>query len=571
MNPKLLHLTLIFLFLIGCEKNNPDSIPQLPDHKLGLMAKECMVVSAHELASEVGKETLKSGGNAFDAAVATHFTLAVVYPQAGNIGGGGFTVFRKSNGQVGSLDFREKAPIAATKNMYLNENGEVIKDKSLVGHLAVGVPGSVDGMFQLHQIHGSLPWAKLVQPAINLAQNGHPINQTLAKDLNKYQEVFRSVNQRSTCYSKDTLWQQGDTLINEELANTLRLIQDQGRDGFYTGITANAIVAESKKGNGIITHADLDKYQSKWREPLVGSYKDHKIITMGPPSAGGVTLLQLLHGSEQLDTKKSGHNTALTIHKMVEIERRAYADRASHLGDPDFIDIPLEKLLSSNYLTQKFSDINPTKNTPSSEIKEGKVEVIESMETTHFSILDSQGNAVAVTTTLNSYFGSKVVVEGGGFFLNNEMDDFSVLTGVPNQFGLISTEVNAIDSEKRMLSSMTPTIVEKEGQVKMILGTPGGSTIITSVYQAILNVVDFEMSMQASVDAPKFHSQWLPDKVYFEEGKFKKVVVDSLIMMGHQIEKKPVIGKLECILIHNDGSIEGAPDNTRNESAAAGF
>lgn len=545
--------------------------PQTEQRKQGLLSQNGMVVSAHTLASEAGKEILLSGGNAFDAAVVTHFVLAVVYPQAGNIGGGGFAVFRLSNGENGSLDFREKAPLAASTNMYLDENGEVIQGQSLTGHLAVGVPGSVDGLYNLHSKYGQLPWLTLIQPAIDLAKNGHAINETLAQELNRFKDKFLQVNQRETAYTKATNWQKGDTLINGDLAKTLTTIQTQGSEGFYSGWVAEALSKESKKGNGLITLEDLKKYKSKWRQPLVGTYKNRKIITMAPPSAGGVTLLQMLQGSEQFDFKKSGHNSTATIHQMIEIERRGYADRATYLGDPDYVEIPLDKLLSSDYNKEKFSDIDLTKATPSEHIKEGQVEVIESMETTHFSILDSEGNAVAITTTLNSYFGSKVVVEGAGFFLNNEMDDFSMKPGVPNQFGLISTTVNSIEPEKRMLSSMTPTIVENNDRIEMILGTPGGSTIITSVYQTILNMVDHNMTMQEAVDAPKFHSQWLPDKVYFEEGKFAQTVLDSLQQMGHSIHLRQSLGKLECIYVYEDGTIEGAPDITRNESAAAGF
>lgn len=557
--------SLAALLYTSCSKTDT------PQPETGLLTKNAMVVSAHALASEAGKQILLAGGNAFDAAVATHFTLAVVYPQAGNLGGGGFAVYRLNNGEAGTLDFREKAPLAATKKMYLDSMGQVVSDRSLVGHLAVGIPGSVDGLLKLHEKYGQLPLAMLLQPAIDLAQNGHAINETLATELNRYKPIFLAVNQRQTPYTKEGNWQQGDTLINQDLAKTLAAISDYGRAGFYQGWVADKLISESKKGHGLLTQTDLDQYESIWRKPLIGVYKNHKIISMPPPSAGGVTLLQMLQGSEFYDLEKSGYHTANTIHKMIEIERRAYADRATYLGDPDFVDIPLDRLLSTDYNQAKFTNIDLTQATPSTQIKEGKVEVIESMETTHFSILDSAGNSVAITTTLNSYFGSKVVVEGAGFFLNNEMDDFSAKSGVPNQFGLISTDVNAIAPEKRMLSSMTPTIVEKEGEVQMILGTPGGSTIITSVYQTILNTIDHQMTMQQAVNAPKFHSQWLPDKVYFEQEKFDQRMLDSLVVLGHQIEFRQALGKLECIMVHEDGSIEGAPDITRNESAAAGF
>ena len=489
----------------------------------GLVKENAMVVSANILASEIGRDILLQGGNAFDAAVATHFALAVVYPQAGNIGGGGFAVYLSntaSGPEIGSLDFREKAPLSASKDMYLDEQKNVIPKLSLEGHLAVGVPGSVDGMFKLHEKYGTMDMKELIQPSINLAYHGFEINESLAFQLNRFEDTFKKVNKRNTTLNKETAWKKGDLLINKALASTLAIIRDQGRNGFYEGIVAEQIVKESQKGNGMITAEDLSIYSSKWRKPVTGMYKGHQVVSMPPPSSGGIALLQLLQGADHQDLKVTGHNSAETIHKMIEVERRVYADRATFLGDQDFITVPTATLLDTGYNNKRFASINPRKATPSSVIKEGKVDVIESFETTHYSVVDKDGNAVSITTTLNSYFGSKVEVEGAGFFLNNEMDDFSSKPGIPNQFGLVGNEANAIAPEKRMLSSMTPTIVMKDDKIKMVVGTPGGSTIITSVYQAIVNVIDHELTMQEAVNAPKFHHQWLPDQVFFEQDKF---------------------------------------------------
>jgi gamma-glutamyltranspeptidase/glutathione hydrolase len=455
--------------------------------------------------------------------------------------------------------------------MYLDANKEPIVGKSIVGHLAIGIPGSVDGMITLHEKYGTLTFQATIQPAIDLAYNGFRINKQLANDLNRFRDQFIEVNKRKTSYTKDTPWVIGDTLKNLELAATLLQIRDFGRDGFYKGIVADMIIKESNAGHGIITQADLDEYKSKWRKPVIGTYKGHQIITMPPPSSGGIALIQLLQGAAAFDFESTGHNTPTTIHQMIELERRVYADRSTFLGDPDYYDVPVKMLLDSSYNAKRFSGIRKKKATPSDQVKEGKVDIIESVETTHFSVIDKHGNAVAITTTLNSYFGSKVEVQGGGFFLNNEMDDFSTKPGVPNQFGLTGAEANAIVPEKRMLSSMTPTLVIKNDSVKMVVGTPGGSTIITSVYQVILNVIDHGLTMQEAVNAPKFHSQWLPDKVYFEEGKFDVKTLDALRKMNHNIAFKKALGKLECIKILDDGRLEGAPDITRNESGAAGY
>ena len=555
----------IFLFLfLGCQTKQ-DKLPIT-----GTLGEKAMVSSAHPLATKVGVNVLRDGGNAIDAAIAVQFALAVVFPRAGNIGGGGFAVYRLNDGQIGSLDFREKAAIAAHRDMYLDKNGAVIGDLSVRGHLAAGVPGSVDGMLQLHEKLGTLPLKTLIQPAINLAHYGFAITENGAFELNEKQADFREVNGNDFFLLKDK-WVKGDSLQFEELAFTLTKIRDLGRDGFYDGIVADQIVKEMQRGSGLITLDDLKNYRSKWRDPVVGEYRGHKIISMPPPSSGGVALIQLLKGAEGFEIKEMGHNSKETIHVKTELERRVYADRATYLGDPDFYEVPVAMLLDDEYNKQRFSSIKKERKTDSQDVKEGEVEIIESVETTHISVVDTEGNAVAITTTLNSFFGCKVYVRGAGFFLNNEMNDFSAKPGAPNLAGLVGAEANAIVPQKRMLSSMTPTIVEKEGQLKMVLGSPGGSTIITSVFQAIMNVVDHGMTMQDAVNAGRVHSQWLPDRILVEEGRVDKKELKSLEDMGHVIEFRQSMGRMNCILLREDGMLEGAPDYTRSDSYAEGY
>lgn len=548
------------------------SCTQIPDEPLrGEVAENGMVSSAHPAATEVGLTILMQGGNAYDAAIAVQFALAVAYPNAGNIGGGGFLVYRKSNGEVGSLDFREKAPLAAHKDMYLDQKGEVIENLSIRGHLAVGVPGSVDGMIKIHEKLGSMPFPELVEPAIQLALNGVVLTDREATKFNSQRQIFLEINGHSPHLVRNTPWISGDTIFHKELAETFIRIRDQGRAGFYEGTTAQLIVDEIKKGNGIITKEDLAIYQSIWREPLVGLYKSYRIIGMPPPSSGGLGLMQLLQGIESYDIANWGFNSTRTIHIMTELERRVYADRATYLGDPDFYQVPMEKLISETYLQQRFSDIDLSVKSSSQAVDKELVNIVESIETTHFSIVDASGNAAAITTTLNGSYGSKVMVEGGGFFLNNEMDDFSMKPGVPNMFGLVGGEANAIAPRKRMLSSMTPTILEKNDSLFMVVGTPGGSTIITSVFQTILNVVEHGMTMQEAVNAKKVHHQWLPDHIYYELNALDSITYSELDQMGHVLKLRDGIGRMDAILVLEDGQLEGAADYTRGDDTAMGY
>jgi gamma-glutamyltranspeptidase / glutathione hydrolase len=537
---------------------------------IGVVSSQAMVVSAHPEASRIGLEILQKGGTAFDAAVAVEFALAVCYPVAGNIGGGGVLVYRKKTGEIGALDYREKAPMTAHRDMYLDAQGNVIQGLSQNGHLAAGVPGTVDGMTNLHQKLGTLAFKDLLQPAIDLARNGVVLTEKEAKSLNSSREDFLKYNHFVPPLVKDGSWQTGELLRLEDLAKTLERIRDYGRAGFYEGETAYLMVREMQKGKGIISYQDLQNYRSVWRRPLVGNYKGHKIITMSPPSGGGVLLLQMLGMLENYDLKKIGWHSPQAIQLMTEVQRRAFADRATYLCDADFYPVPIDNLLNKKYLAKRMKDYNPQKASLSSDIKAGEIGETLSEQTTHYSIVDRWGNAVSVTTTLNNGFGSKVMVEGAGFLLNNEMDDFSIKPGYPNFYGVIGGEANAIVPQKRMLSSMTPTIVEKNGQLKMIVGTPGGSTIPNSVLQVILNVLDYGMGMQAAVSASRLHHQWQPDLIFVEEAGIDPKTADALEKMGYKLQYRGGIGRVDAILKLPDGKFEGGAD-PRGDDKAAGY
>ena len=539
------------------------------NNKKNITISKAAVVCAHALASDAGLQVMKQGGNAFDAAIATQLALAVVYPGAGNIGGGGFMIAHTKKGKNIALDFREIAPLKATKDMFLDSTKNPITKLSMEGHLASGVPGTVAGIFAIYK-YAKLPFSKLITTAINLAEKGFAITSAQAEDFNNSKEVFVRNNKNSIAFVKQNLWKTGDTLIQIDLANTLKRIRDNGAAGFYGGETAKLIAEEMKKSNGIISEADLKNYKVRERNAMQFKYKSHQIITMPLPSSGGIILQQLLKMTAAKNLASKPFQTANSIQLIVEAERRAFADRAEFLGDPDFVKVPVKELVSDNYLQQRMLDYNPAKAGNNKATKAGNVK--ESEQTTHISIIDIEGNAVSITTTLNDHFGSKTIITGAGFIMNNEMDDFSVKPGVPNMYGAIGNEKNAIVAGKRMLSSMTPTIVLKNSKPFIIVGSPGGTTIPTSVFQTIVNIIDYKLSPLEAVNKPKFHHQWLPD-VIFVEKDFPAETIEQLKIMGYEIKVRAAIGRTELIL-NDDKKLKNkitAIADKRGDDDARGF
>ena len=531
-----------------------------------VICKNGAVVSAHALASQVGVNILKEGGNAIDAAIATQLALAVVYPGAGNIGGGGFMIAHLNNGENVALDYRETAPAAATRDMYLDANGNPQMQLSQDGRLAAGVPGTIAGLFAAMK-YAKLPFNKLIQPAIDLAENGFAISGSQAESFNETKEEFIKLNSTTPVFVKNNGWKAGDTLLQKDLANTLKRIRDEGAKGFYEGETAKLIAAEIKKDGGIISEEDLKNYKAKFRDPVTFDYKGNTVISMPLPSSGGILIEQMLKMSESKNISNMKFESVNAVQLMTEAERRAYADRAKFLGDPDFVKVPVKTLVSDQYLAERMSDYDPHKAGSSQLTREGIIK--ESEETTHFDVLDKDGNAVSVTTTLNGGYGSRTVVSGAGFLLNNEMDDFSVKPGVPNMYGALGAEANAIQPGKRMLSSMTPTIVLKNNVPWIVVGTPGGTTIPTSVYQTLVDIIDFNMTPVDAVNKPKFHHQWFPDEIYVEQD-FNPSVISQLKQMGYTITTREEIGRTELIMVMPDKSITAVGDK-RGEDAAVGY
>jgi len=561
---RLILLSLLSLFFLGCEQSSQTASDVSHSRNAKTEYGYAAIATPDNFGSDVSQEILNKGGNAVDAAIATGFALAVTYIDAGNIGGGGFMTI-KMNDEVAFLDYREKAPKAAHRDMYLDENGDVIEYSSLIGGQAVGVPGTVAGFWKAHQRFGKLPWEELVNPAIKLAEEGFLPAKILVDDIQSMKDWFKD----KTNFSKYFLSiNASENFKQPELANTLRRIAKFGADDFYSGETAKLIVEQMKESDGLIKMEDLNSYEAVWREPLRSNWRNYEVISAPPPSSGGFAIIQLLKMKDYLDHFFSGleHNSAQYIHLVAEMEKRVFADRAEYLGDPDFFDVDIEKLISEEYIARRALEVNPNAISSLESVDPG----LESPDTTHYSIVDQWGNAVSNTYTINWNYGSGVVVEGAGFLLNNEMDDFSSKPGYPNMYGLVGGEANKIEPKKRMLSSMTPTIVEKNGELYMTLGTPGGSTIITSVVQTILNVHEFNMTMQEAVNSPRFHHQWKPDSIRIESDYFDSKVKDELLKSGYRLTDKGSIGRVDGILVKKGKTLEGGADK-RGDDTAVGF
>jgi gamma-glutamyltranspeptidase / glutathione hydrolase len=555
----------LVIFLSGCVHKSDEYITGRY-----ISAAHGIVVSAHPVSSAVGASVLKKGGNAIDAAVATEFALAVCYPEAGNIGGGGFMVVRLKDGSSDVIDYREKAPLKSLRDMYLDSAGQVIDGASTETRLAAGVPGTVDGMIRIHAKYGRLKFREVIQPAIDLASRGFHIKKGQAESLNGNRDYFIKQNSLPPAFVKNGNWKEGDLLVQKDLAATLERIRDKGREGFYSGTTAELISAEMKRGNGIMTPQDLQEYSAIFRKPLTGNYRGYRIISVPPPSSGGIILLQLFGMTGSFAIGDLGYHSVKSIHIIAEAEKRAFADRAQYAGDPDFVNVHTEALTDPEYITGRFRDFDMEKPTTAGKVVAGAVAQYESHETTHYSVADGEGNAVAATTTLNNTFGSSIVVQGAGFLLNDQMDDFSVKPGSPNMYGLIGGEANAVSPGKRMLSSMSPVIVEKEGKLFLVAGSPGGSTIPTTVFQVITNIIDYGMSLRQAVDTSRFHNQWLPDNIQYEKGGIDPAVVGGLVRMGYQMKERSMVGSVNAISVRSDGIFEGCGDR-RGDNTSCGY
>lgn len=567
MSRNLLYLLLIFLFtvlpshLVNAQVGQPESF------------KNGIVTSADQYASEAGLEILQNGGNAIDAAVAVQFALAVTLPRAGNIGGGGFIVLHTQNGEVNTLDFREKAPSRASRDMYLDENGNYLSEKSKIGGLASGVPGTVDGMITALERYGTFALEVVMEPAIRLAEEGYTLTHSQAKSLNSAANRLREFEGSREIFIKPdgSPWSAGDQFVQKDLAETLKRIANMGRRGFYSGLTGRMIVEEMRRSGGIITLRDLRDYKSVWREPIKAEYMDYELFMMPPPSSGGIVFKQVLEMLDELNIEEHSLNSADYVHRLAESFRRSFADRNYWLGDPDYANVPMEELQSNRYLTNRISNFDPKNASSSEDISHGEFnEYEESDETTHFNVADQYGNIVAVNTTLNGSFGSFVTVSGAGFLMNNEMDDFSAKPGEPNMFGLIGAEANSIEPGKRMLSSMSPTIALKDGKPAFAGGGAGGPRIITATLQNFLNIALFDMNALEAISAPRVHHQWLPDQLYVEGLYFSEDTIRILTEYGHQVQKIGNIALTHLILIDPEGLMQGAADS-RSYGSVAGY
>lgn len=526
-----------------------------------------MVVSTQKIANDIGMKVLQSGGNAVDAAVAVGYALAVVHPVAGNLGGGGFAVIHMNTGEDAVLDFREMAPGKATRDMYLDANGNPIPKASTDGYLAAGVPGTVAGMSALLERYGSKPLKELIELSIPYAENGFAISARQAETFVDHAARLKQyASSRSYFLKPDgSTYKEGELLIQKDLARTLRAIAAKGPDAFYKGEIADKIAADMAANGGIISKDDLAKYKAVWREPVRGDYRGYKIISMSPPSSGGTHIVQMLNILEGYDLKAMGHNSSASVNVIAEAMRRAYADRSEYMGDPDFVSVPVKGLTSKEYAAELRGQIEQGKATPSGEVRPGKPQIHEGTNTTHYSVVDKQGNAVSITYTINDYYGSAAAIAGAGFLLNNEMDDFSIKAGVPNLYGLVGGDANAIAPYKRPLSSMSPTIVTKNGQLFLVVGSPGGSRIITTVLQVIMNVIDFDMNIREAVDAPRIHMQWLPDEIRIEKNGLNQDTIHNLTNMGYKLEAKSPMGDVNAIFVDQQKHLMYGAGDPRNE------